>query len=428
MSAVSPLEYAAPPPPAPKSAMGILWLVVFADMMGFGLIVPSLPLYADHYGASPLQISLLFSLYSACQFLASPVLGALSDRYGRRPVLVFSQIGTASGYLLLGWTMLAQWSNVSVAIWLMYLSRIVDGISGGNISTAHAYIGDISTPQNRAARMGLLGAAFGLGFSAGPALGGLLSLWHPSGPAFAAAGFAAVACVLTIILLPESRRAGQAATSESFLHPSRFMPVLRNPLLGQLLFGGFFAMMAFVMLEVVFALYLQRVFSYGQTAVNWLFAMVGLVIMIVQAGLIGPLVRAFGEWRVNLAGTMIAVASMALYALTCWHPLVAILIPAALLNAFGRSMWFPSLNSLISHSAGRETQGITFGVFHAMMSLSRVIGPLIAGVIFARHVSAPFIVAGAILFGVGVWIARLHNRRSKLPAAQIAPTVLESAT
>jgi len=427
MPSASPIDYASDPPPPPKSAMSILWLVVFADMMGFGLIVPSLPLYADHYNASPMQVALLFSLYSVCQFLASPVLGAMSDRYGRRPVLVLSQFGTVAGYLLLGWTMLVQWDNVSTALWLVYLSRVIDGISGGNISTAHAYIGDISTPANRAARMGLLGAAFGLGFSAGPALGGLLSLWHAAGPAFAAAAFAAVACTMTIILLPESRRRGSSPIESSWLHPSRFMPVLRNPLLGHLLFGGCLAMMAFVMLEVVFALYLKDVFHYGQTAINLLFAMVGVVIMVVQAGLIGPLVRRFGEWNMNLLGTAIAVTSMALYALTTWHPLLALLIPAALLNAVGRSMWFPTLNSLISHAAGRDTQGVTFGVFHAMMSLARVIGPLIAGAVFARHVSGPFVIAGAILLYVGAWMVALH-RRSRPPLAHLAPAVVENAT
>lgn len=426
MSSVAPLEYAAPPPPSTKSAMTILWLVVFADMMGFGLIVPSLPLYADQYNASPVQIALLFSLFSLCQFLASPVLGLMSDRFGRRPVLVLSQMGTVSGYVLLGWTMLVSWQNLSIAIGLMYLSRIIDGISGGNISTAHAYIGDISTPQKRAARMGLLGAAFGIGFSAGPALGALLSLWHASAPAFGAAAFTAVACGITIAALPESRRPGQNQTSESWLHPSRFMPVLRNPVLGQLLFGGFFAMMAFVMLEVVFALYLKDVFHYGQTAVNWLFALVGVVILVVQAGLIGPLVRAFGEWRVNIAGILIAVVSMALYTATAYRPMLVLLILAALFNAVGRSMWFPSLNALISQSGGRDVQGVTFGVFHALLSLSRVFGPLIAGAIYARYVSGPFVFAGAILLAVGTWMIVLIRRRGAMTMTETAPVMLES--
>jgi DHA1 family tetracycline resistance protein-like MFS transporter len=405
--------------------MSTIWLVVFCDMLGFGVIVPSLPLYAQHYNATDFQVGLLFSMFSLCQFVAAPFLGLISDRHGRRPVLAVSQVGTVAGYVLLGWVMLVDWGNPTTALWLIILSRIIDGISGGNISTAQAYIADISTPQQRAARMGLLGAAFGIGFSAGPALGGLLSLWHPAAPAFGAAVLTGVACVMTFILLPESRRPGASgdddASTESWMHPSRFMPVLRNPLLGQLIGIGFFSMMAFVMLEVVFALYLNRVFGFGQTGVNWFFAFVGVVIVVVQAGLIGKLTRAFGEWRLTVAGPLIATVSMALYAATAWHPLVGVLLLAALLNAAGRSVWFPTLNALISRSATPETQGVTFGVFHASMSLSRVIGPLIATTLFTAHVTGPFVVSGFILLATGLWALALYRRFGRRPAAEPAP-------
>ena len=163
----------------PKGALGAIFLIVFMDLMGFGIIIPLLPLYAAQYHASPLDIGLLFSIYSACQFIAAPILGVISDRFGRRPVLIFSQFGSALGYLLLGLVMNLHWVHPFYALLVIYCSRFIDGISGGNISTAQAYISDVTTPQNRARGMGVIGAAFGVGFATGPALGALLVTFHP---------------------------------------------------------------------------------------------------------------------------------------------------------------------------------------------------------------------------------------------------------
>jgi MFS transporter, DHA1 family, tetracycline resistance protein len=435
MSSAAPLEYQGPlgndppPPEGSRRAMFILWLIVFADMLGFGVIIPSLPYYATKFNASPVQVALLFSLYSLFQFVASPILGMASDHYGRRPVLALSQIGTVSGYLLLGWVLLYDWQNAAVALWMVYLSRIIDGISGGNISTAHAYIGDISTPQNRAARMGLMGAAFGIGFSAGPAIGGLLSFIHPAAPAFGAAACCAVAAGMTFAFLPESRRRGSAASgdAESWLHPSRFVPLLRTPVVGQLLLIGFFSMMAFVMLEVIFALFLKDVFNYSQTTANWFFALVGVVIVIVQGGLIGRLTKIFGEWRLTIAGAFIAALSQAAYAGAGMKPVLALLLLAAVLNAVGRSIQIPTLNSLLSHTASPSTQGLTFGAYHGLLSLSRVIGPLIAGWLYARHHTGPFVVAGLMLAAVGVWMVAVCAKARETAAAGTPSGALDEA-
>lgn len=407
-----PSDAAAAPNEPPKAALTTLLMVVFADMLGFGVIIPSLPLYAEKYGASPLEVGLLFTLYSACQFLAAPVLGLLSDHYGRRPVLAISQVGTVAGYLLLGYAMLAPFHNPQTALWLIYLSRIIDGLSGGNIATAQAYIGDISGPHNRAARMGLMGAAFGVGFSAGPAIGGALSLLHPAAPAFGAAAFTGLALAMTIARLPESRVRGARGgeTAESWLHPARFMPVLRNPILGQMMFIGFVSMLAYVMLEPFFALYLNNLYGLGQTAVNWFFAIAGFTIIIVQGGLIGPLTRRMGEWTLTIAGPFVAAVAQIMFVAAVYERMLPIVVIASVINATGRSIWFPTLNSLISRHATVDTQGVTFGLFHSLLSLSRVFGPLIAGVIYTRHVAGPFVLAGALLLIVGVWTIFVRRR------------------
>jgi MFS transporter, DHA1 family, tetracycline resistance protein len=430
MSTLQPLEYERPAPsgvPNPRAAMAVLWLVMFADMMGFGLIVPQMAYYAARFEASPIQIGLLFSLYSACQFVAAPFLGLLSDRFGRRPVLAISQVGTVAGYVLLGWTLSVHWTSAALGLWMINLSRIIDGISGGNISTAQAYIGDISDRSNRAARMGLMGAAFGIGFSAGPMLGGALSLVHPAAPAFGAAGFCTIALVLTIILLPESHRPGSRdQDSESWLHPSRFVPVLRHPVVGQLILIGTLSMLGYVMLEVVFALFLKDVFGYSQTTANWFFAYIGATIVIVQAGLTGVLTRKFGEWSLAITGAVAGTISQVVYAWATFQPIVVLLLAAAMLNAVGRSLQFPTINSLVSHAAGGR-QGTTFGAYHGLVSLARVVGPLVAGALFGVHPALPFAAAGLILVIVTIWTMSVRAKAGADGLAAASPRPAEAS-
>src|SRR3954469_3586376 len=178
----------------PKGALGAIFLIVLADLLGFSVIIPLLPFWARKYHASDFQVGLIFAIYSVCQLIASPILGLVSDRFGRRPVLIASQIGSMIGFVLLGYATLGDWSHApALGLTLIYISRVIDGLSGGNISTAQAYISDVTTAENRARGMGMIGAAFGIGFTIGPALGGILGHFGDSLPAFAAAAFSAIA-------------------------------------------------------------------------------------------------------------------------------------------------------------------------------------------------------------------------------------------
>jgi len=410
-STPDPLAAVVPPPKPPKRALAILFMIVFADLMGFGLIVPLLPFYGKTYLPSDLAITLLFSVYSLCQLIASPLLGSLSDRFGRRPVLIFSQIGSVVGYLMLAGVSMVHWdaSHLWIAVVLLFLSRVVDGASGGNISAAQAYISDITAPANRAKAMGLIGTAFGIGFAIGPAIGGVLGHFHPSYPALAAASFCALAAILTTLFLPETR-VHKPTSSASIFHPRVFAPVFAQPVARNVLLIWFFSMIAFVMIEATFALFLNARFGYGPWEVGWFFAYVGLTIALVQGVFIGRLTSRFGEWALMLTGPFLVTIAMALYFTSNYWPLVALLIVAGFLNATGRSLQGPTLSSVLSQNVEPHQQGIAFGLYHSIGSLARVIGPPMAGLAFERHHAAPFLLAGTITLCVAIWTWTLWAR------------------
>jgi MFS transporter, DHA1 family, tetracycline resistance protein len=408
-------------PPPPRGALLTIFLIVLADLLGFGVIIPLLPFYAKMYAASDFQVGLLFSVYSICQLIASPILGLISDRYGRRPVLIASQIGSVLGFLLLGYATYPGMVTAGAGLILVYISRVIDGFSGGNISTAQAYVSDITTTENRAKGMGILGAAFGIGFSIGPALGGLLGHFNIAWPAFAAAIFCTIAAVMTFFRLPESR-IHRPSETEAWLHPSRFIPILQNPILVQLQLIFFASMLAFVMMEAVIALFLNQNFGFDPFKVGLIFGLAGLVIIIVQGGLIGRLTRRFGEWNLVVAGPVFVTIAMTLYMSAGYHPLIALIIFGTLFNAGGRSLQHPGLSALISHNSDPKQQGTVFGLYHMLGSLARFIGPMIATAIYTAHHTAPFAVAGCITLGIALWTVALRAQSTRRSAAfEVAP-------
>jgi MFS transporter, DHA1 family, tetracycline resistance protein len=393
----------------PKGALSTIFLIVFTDLMGFGIIIPLLPLFARQYQASALNVGLLFSVYSACQFVASPILGAISDRFGRRPVLIFSQLGSSLGYLLLGVVMSVHWANAGYALLLIYASRFIDGLSGGNISTAQAYISDVTTAQNRARGMGVLGAAFGVGFAMGPALGALLVTFHPALPGYFAAAMSFIAMIQTFFRLKESR-VHKATDASGWLHPSRFKPIFRHSLLVQLLLIAFFSMAAFAMLESMMALFLsdQNTFNFSKSEVGWYYAFLGFIIVIVQGGFIGRLTKQFGEWPLAIAGPLFVGLGMVGIAVAGFKPMLSILLLGGAVNAIGRSLQTPTLFALISHNSDAKDQGLVFGLNQGLSGIARVIGPIIAAVAFHIHISGPFMVAASMAVLIVLWTVALR--------------------
>jgi DHA1 family tetracycline resistance protein-like MFS transporter len=288
---------------AKNSRLLTIFIIVFVDLLGFSLILPLLPYYAEVYGATPLVVGLLVASYAAAQLIGAPVLGRLSDRYGRRPVLLLSVGGTWVGFLLLAFAaplgnflaslIAPQFANAWI-IGVLFLSRVLDGLTGGNITVAQAYIADVTDEKNRARGLGLVGAAFGLGFIVGPAFGGFLSRWGYYVPALAAALISFLNLIAIFFFLPESltqevRQASLLRKRPPFTLKA-LVQALNRPLVGPLLHVRFFYGMAFAMFQTIFSLYCQAIGLSSQTT-GYLLAYVGLLSVIVQGGLIGILTR-----------------------------------------------------------------------------------------------------------------------------------------
>ena len=360
-----------------RSPLVVIFTTVFIDLLGFGIVIPVLPFYAEGtiFNATPRTVGLLFASYSVMQLIFSPVLGRLSDKYGRRPVLLISIIGTGIGFLILGF---------ATTLWMLFLGRILDGISGGNISTAQAYIADITTNEDRAKGMGLLGAAFGLGFIFGPAIGGILSRWGVQVPFLFAAGLCFANAILLYFRLPETVTPDHpartsAAGGRGFL---KLFESLRQPRLKFVLTIYFLFIVAFSIMTTSFSLYTMFRFGYGAHHNGYLFAYVGLIAVIIQGMLIGRLVKRFGELVLVIAGALLFAGS--LFAVPFVGPhvggLAALLIGGGLFS-FGNSLATPALNSLASRSVGPAEQGSVMGVTQSAGSLARAVGPSITAVL-----------------------------------------------
>jgi DHA1 family tetracycline resistance protein-like MFS transporter len=396
--------------------MPTLFLIVLVDLIGFGLVIPLLPFYALRFAASPQEVTVLLAVYSLMQLFAAPFWGRLSDRVGRRPVLIVSMAASVLAYL---------WIGAAGALWMLFAARALAGACAGNIAAAQAYIADVSKPEDRAKGMGLIGAAFGLGFIVGPALGGVLAGNHPliadvETPAWVAAGlsFAALCGVLFLLResLPPERRAGRQTTRSRV---AAILDVLGRPTLSRLILIFFLVILAFAAMESTFALWAIGQFDWGPRQVGYVFSYVGILSAVLQGGLIGRLAGLFGEERLLFCG--LALIGGGLLAMPFARDL-ALLGGAVSALALGMGLTQPSMTSLISRRAGGEEQGEVLGVSQSAGSLARVLGPAAAGVLFGDFGrNAAFFWGAALIAAALLLVLRLIRSRGAEPLAGAEP-------
>ena len=385
-----------------------LFLIVFVDLVGFGLVIPLMPFYAVRFAASPQEVTALVAVYSLMQLLTAPLWGRLSDRVGRRPVLLASLAASALAYL---------WLGGASALWMLFAARGFAGACAGNIAAAQAYIADVTKPEERARGMGLIGAAFGLGFMIGPALGGLLAGADPitadlETPAWVAAGLSFLALLGVALLLPESLPAERREGVQPRGRVGAVMGVLQRPVLSRLMLIFFLVILAVAGMQSVFAIWAMPQLGWGPRQVGYVFAYVGLISAILQGGLIGRLTQRFGEERLLVCG--LALIGLGLLVLPFAHD-IALLAAVLTGLALGMGLMQPTLNSLISRQAGTEEQGEVMGVSQSVGSLSRVLGPFAAGFCFAEFGRNSPYFFGAALTGIAVLLA-LNLMRGLLSA------------
>jgi len=398
-----------------------VFLVVFVDLLGFGLILPLLPYYAESYGATPLIVGLLTASYAASQLLGAPLLGRLSDRHGRRPILLVSIFGTFVGFILLGvaeplGNLITSWLGGAVLvntliISLLFVSRVVDGLTGGNISVAQAYITDVTTDKDRAQGLGLIGAAFGLGFIIGPATGGLLSSWGYAVPAFAAAGLALLNLIAVYFFLPESLTPEKQAimATREVSRPSfslkALWQALNRPRVGPLLHIRFTFGLAFSTFQTIFALYAQYRLGLDARATGFILTYVGVLSVLVQGVAVGKLSRKYKENHLIFVSALLMAVSLLAWAFT--PNLVILLIVLAPL-AFAGGILNTIINTALTKAVYSEEVGGTLGLSASLESFTRVIAPSMGGFLLGQVGTwAPGLLA-AILMG---WVSTFIWRR-----------------
>lgn len=350
----------------------IIFLTIFIDLVGFGIVIPLLPFFAEEFNATPVDIGLLMASFSLMQFIFAPIWGNLSDRYGRRPILFFTILGSSIGYLMLGFA-------GSLAV--IYAGRILAGITGGNLSTAQAYIADVTSRENRARGMGLFGMAFGLGFILGPAISGVLSKFGMHVPFLFAASLSFLNAVLLFIILPESRTPGSHASRASGLNRfAELFKTLRDSRFTTIAIEYFLLVTAFSIMTTSFAYFTMVNFGYNAENTGYLLAFVGFTAAIMQGGVFGALAKRVGEAVLAAAGSLILLISLFVVPyISSEHGGLSALLLGLGVFAIGNSLASPALTSLASKTAHEHEQGTAMGLMQSGASLARVIGPLLCG-------------------------------------------------
>ncbi len=398
-----------------------MFLIVLVDVLGFTIVIPLLALYAERFGATPLVATLIVSCYAVSSLISTPIIGKLSDHYGRKPLLLISQAGTCAGFLILG---------ASTALWMVFVGRILDGLTAGNLSLAQAYISDHTKPENRAKAFAVIGIAFGIGFMFGPLVGGFLGQYGMHYPFILAAGLSALSIFCTYTLLPKEEKPPETMPAAQVVGPGGRRPsafdvgtyteYFGRPGLRALYIQFFLFTFSFSAFISGFALYAERRFVTGDghpwtaTEVGYLFAYSGLIGIIWQGGLIGRLVKKFGEIKLTFAAFIASIIGYVVFALIPNDRILPIAL-ITIVSSFGHGVLRPVLTSRITQAVGRHEQGIAIGISGSLSSLAMMMAPPTGGFLLDHGwlEGWPMVPAVVSLFGLIVALAT----RGRTPAS-----------
>ena len=382
-----------------RSPLLPIFLIVCVDVLGLTLILPLLPFYAERLGASPTVVGLLVSTYAFCQLIAGPLLGRMSDRMGRRPLLLVSQAGTFIGFLILAF---------ANSLWLVFVSRIIDGLTAGNLSLAQAYISDVTKPEERAKSFALIGIAFGMGFLVGPGVSGYLAGFSYHYPIFAAAALSFTSILCTYFLLPSSPPEHAQESQERFtlLAWGRYAEFFRRPGLAPFLWQFFAFTFTFALFMSGFPLFAERRFTwdgkpFGPKQVGYVYAYVGFLGIILQGGLIGRLVKTMGEEKLARAGFLLSGVGLGILGFTYGIPMLLVL---SAFTGVGTGALRPALTSLITQKAARTEQGTVLGLTQSLMSVSQICAPFLAGILIDHYWLEAWALTGAGVSLTGLFL------------------------
>jgi MFS transporter, DHA1 family, tetracycline resistance protein len=394
-----------------RSPLIVLFITIFIDLIGFGIIIPILPIYANDLGASGVEIGLVAASFSFMQFLIAPFWGNLSDRYGRKPILLVSIAITGLGYLMF---------SQATTLFLLFAARIVAGIGSANISTAQAYISDITPPEKRAKAFGIIGAAFGLGFIFGPPLGGFLkNNFGIDYVGYVAAGLSAFNLLLAYFVLSESLKNPKPKDGPLFENPlADFNYGLGKPVVKELLVINFIFITAFSLMTVSVTLLWEEHYGLNEEQIGYTFAFLGVVTAIVQGGLVGWASRTFGDRKLLLAGYVLMFFGLTALPFIPVEYFVPLELLAIVIIALGNGALTPTISSLLSKNAAANEQGRILGLGQSVSSLGRVVGPFLGGWLYGIYYTYPYIGSGTLMVVCLLLAVRLVRQ---LHSGQVVP-------
>lgn len=395
-----------------RSPLLPIFLIVLVDVLGLTIVIPLLAIYSERFGASPFVATLLMASFAVCQLVSGPILGKLSDRYGRRPILLISQLGTLIGFIVMA---------EATALWMVFLGRMLDGATAGNLAIAQAYISDHTPPEKRAKSFALVGIAFGIGFTIGPVISGALSGHSLSTPFWAAAALSGCAILGTIFILPkeppvapvpEAQAVGPAGARLGILDWGMYATYFRRPAMARLLVQFFVYMFSFSLFVGCFALYAERHYVwewhyFRPREIGFVFAASSVISLVIQGGLMGRLVTRFGELSLASFGFLTLVVG---YLILPLSSSLVVLGVAIFFSSIGNALLRPALTSLVTREADRSEQGVVLGLTQSLASVAAIVAPPLSGLLITHDLGILWAWLGALAGLVGFVLTRLHAR------------------